>query len=315
MRDPEINYSANSYKTKVFGIIKTDQIVEMNESFGFRMKIDLEPSELLKLQKEDRWGETPFNYESVPFYLETHLYSLKCRFWDLKQEEILDVFNSGKLKRIQTKTLSLKSPVKSLWKYLFMNFKGDYLSHWNGTIHSWLVNFQQSNSNKLHKASNMQKENEDYVHIGLKSSKISLSKTLTENPFQNSQPLSSVEGENQIIKIKRLDKVLLDKDGNRYPSNLTEFLFGDPHSGYYLLRDNNLKWYVKYEEVIRVFGKVLKPLYKSYDNIKQQYKELISWESVKEALGWNQSFIKGIEELHLFTISASEAELQNELNE
>mmetsp|Transcript_4885 Transcript_4885/g.4133 ORF Transcript_4885/g.4133 Transcript_4885/m.4133 type:complete len:81 (+) Transcript_4885:209-451(+) len=80
MREAEINYSSNLYKTHIFGIIKTDELIELNESFGFRVKIDLDPNELLKFTKGENSYEEIFNYNTTPFYLEAHLYSLKCKF-------------------------------------------------------------------------------------------------------------------------------------------------------------------------------------------------------------------------------------------
>lgn len=216
--------------------------------------------------------------------------------------------------KAQVKTMSLKNPVQGISSYLLINFKGDYLSQCIGTIHTCLVNFQQSDSSKAQKSLNFQKENEDYIHVETKSPKINFSKTLTERVFENSYSFNTAR-ESKVIKLKRLDKVLLDKFGNRCPTNLTEFLFGDPNSGFYLLRDNNLKWFVKYDEILKVFSRVLKPLYKSYEGIRQQYKELTSISNIKQNLSWNKEFLEGIEELHLFKISASEAKVQNEFIE
>ena len=114
------------------------------------------------------------------------------------------------------------------------------------------------------------------------------------------------------MKIKRLDKVVLDENGNRKPASLTEYLFGEHQSGYCLLRDNNLKCYVKYDEILKVFCKVLKPLYKSYELLRKQYDELSSLDDIKSNIKYNKKLAKGIPELHLFEVPAGEANLENE---
>lgn len=110
--------------------------------------------------------------------------------------------------------------------------------------------------------------------MGVKQKKIILTKTLSEKPIDHNNPFNSHQEQNRVMKLRRLDKVLLDENGNRRPTNLAEFLFGDQSSGYYLLRDNNLKCYVTFDEILKVFGKVLKPLYRSYANLKKQYDDL-----------------------------------------
>ena len=88
------------------------------------------------------------------------------------------------------------------------------------------------------KKSGYLKENEEYIHIGTRNSVLKINKNTTQ--VSGSKAFESVK-QNSMIKLKRLDKLLLDSNGNRRPSNLTEFLFGDHNKGYYLLRDNNLK--------------------------------------------------------------------------
>lgn len=84
------------------------------------------------------------------------------------------------------------------------------------------------------------------------------------------------------------------------------------NKGYYLLRDNNLKWYVKYEEILRVFNKILKPLYKSYELIRNDYNELLKLDEVFGVVKYHKDLISGIGELHLFKTPAGEANLENE---
>ena len=88
MRKPEINFSANLYKSIVFGIQKTDQEIELNESFGFRVKMELDPWDLLKIEREEDFLKANVNYDAVPFYLEAQLYTLKWKFCDMSSEEI-----------------------------------------------------------------------------------------------------------------------------------------------------------------------------------------------------------------------------------
>jgi hypothetical protein len=326
VKGPEICYASNLYKTKVFGIQKTDQEIEINESFGFRVKIELEPHELLKMHKESFSGKNIprdeefvsnlFNYETVPFFMEVELYHLKWKFWEMKPEQIKTAFIKGKMTKAQSLTLSMQNPVKGLWNFLFINFNEDFLSQWVGTVHSLLLNFQQGSKiskNKLKKSTSLLKENEDYVHVGLRSPENIFTKTLSERNTSNN-PFNTSRQQN-VLRLKRLDKVCLDDNGNRWPTNLTEFLFGDQESGYYLSRDTNLKWYVTYSVILRIFTKVLNPLYKSYETLKKQFEHLSSIKEVKNIITYNKNLQEGINELHLFTVPASEANLVNEFKE
>jgi hypothetical protein len=108
------------------------------------------------------------------------------------------------------------------------------------------------------------------------------------------------------MRIKRLDKVILDDEGNRCPANLAEFLFGDRKSGYYLNRDYNLKCYVKYEEIMKVFSKVLKPLYRSYETIQKQYEAFLTLPGVSEQIMYCENLNKGIDDLQLFDTPENE---------
>lgn len=112
------------------------------------------------------------NYENIPFYLEVAVYTQKFRFWDKKLEEVISEFSRAKMKKSQTVTMQIKNAGKGLWKYLFLNFKDDLLSHCIGSIHTLLVNFihkeyKQHLSSSSKKSLNY-KENEDYIHIGSK---------------------------------------------------------------------------------------------------------------------------------------------------
>lgn len=141
-----------------------------------------------------------------------------------------------------------------------MNFRDDYLSQCLGSVHTLLANFQQANKpHELKKQISMHKENEDYIHVTLKEDKIDLSKTLSEKVVDHNNPFFTAR-ESNVIKLRRLDKFQLDEYGNRKPTNLTEFLFGDQTTDYVLNRDHNLKCYVEYKEIVRVFSKILKPL-------------------------------------------------------
>lgn len=108
--------------------------------------------------------------------------------------------------------------------------------------------------------------------------------------------------------------MLLDPNGQRRPSNLTELLFGDARSGYYLLRDNNLKCYVKCNEILRVFSKILKPLLRSYELLKSQYEELAAVEEVKNAIRYSKNLIEGIEAICMFG-TQGELEMQGKMVE
>jgi hypothetical protein len=310
VRGPEICYASNLYKTKVFCIQKTDQEIEINESFGFRVKIELEPHELLKMHKDNEFGSSLFNYETIPFFIEVELYHLKCKFWEIKPDQIKAAFLRGKMTKAQSLTLSMQNPVKGLWNFLFINFNEDFLSQWVGTVHSLLLNFQQVVKTYKHKL----KENEDYVHVGLRSPDDISTKTLSERNVDDNNP-SYTSRQHNILRLKRLDKVCLDDNGKRCPTNLTEFLFGDQESGYYLSRDTNLKWYVTYNEILRIFTKVLNPLYKSYETLKKQFEQLVSMKEVQNIIIYNKNLQSGINELHLFTVRASEANLVNEFKE
>jgi hypothetical protein len=103
IKPAEISHSANLYKTKVFGIQKTDQETEINESFGFRVKIELEPHELFK---RDR------GYENIQFFIEVDLYSQKCKFCALSYGEVMQEFYKGRMKKSQSMTLALRDAVK-----------------------------------------------------------------------------------------------------------------------------------------------------------------------------------------------------------
>lgn len=64
----------------MFGIQKTDQEIEINESFGFRVKIDMESYELFRnYRPSDANNGRNFNYETIEFYIEAELYSQKCK--------------------------------------------------------------------------------------------------------------------------------------------------------------------------------------------------------------------------------------------
>jgi hypothetical protein len=87
----------------VFCIQRSDQKVELNESFGFRMKIELSQADILKRNKPYMDMETgemiaPYKYENTPFYIEANLYSLLCKFGDMGYKQVMKVFNSGKMK-------------------------------------------------------------------------------------------------------------------------------------------------------------------------------------------------------------------------
>lgn len=115
-----------------------------------------------------------------------------------------------------------------------------------------------------------------------------------------------------MLKLKRLDKVCLDSKGQRTPSNLTEYLFGNSDEGFYLVRDSNLNWHVKYDTILKVFSKILKPLYKSYEMLRKQYSELCQINDVYNTVKYNKALLEGIPELHLFEIPAGQANLENE---
>lgn len=48
IKPPEISYIKNTYKTKIFCLQKSDQEVELNESFGFRMEIEQDPADIFR---------------------------------------------------------------------------------------------------------------------------------------------------------------------------------------------------------------------------------------------------------------------------
>jgi hypothetical protein len=97
-----------------------------------------------------------------------------------------------------------------------MNFNNDYLSQCVGTVHSLLLNFQQGSklNSQFARKSNLLKENEDYIHIGVKEPKINLGKTLSEKVVDTNNPFSSARTSN-IMRLKRLDSVMLDTNGKR----------------------------------------------------------------------------------------------------
>lgn len=141
IRSSEISYSSNFYKTKVFCIQRSDQEIELNEAFGFRLEIDLSPHELV-IQHED-YHDTSFNYRNQPFYVEVGLQWLKWKFWNLSFKQVSEHFRRGTMRQIQTMTLALKTPIKGLSEFMLINYKGDYLSQCYGTVHSLLVNFKE----------------------------------------------------------------------------------------------------------------------------------------------------------------------------
>jgi hypothetical protein len=157
----------------------------------------------------------------------------------------------------------------------------------------------------------MHKENEDYIHVTLKEEKLDLSKTLSERMVDHNNPFMTAR-ESNVIKLRRLDKFQLDEYGNRKPTNLTEFLFGDQTADYVLSRDHNLKCYVEYKEIVRVFSKILMPLCKSHESLKRQFEELIKFKEIRDAIRYNSNLKEGIGELKLFMVNASEARLDEE---
>ena len=70
---------------------------------------------------------------------------------------------------------------------------------------------------------------------------------------------------------------------------------------------------MKYNEILRIFSKILKPLLRSYDNIKKQYEELSSFEEVKNAIRYSKNLLGGIEDLQLFMIPPDQEDIQGEL--
>lgn len=193
IRDHEIWYSSNMFKTKVFGVQKTDQEINIGESFGFRVDILVDNKDILRSNKNKKWTRNYFNYETVPFYLEIQLYSLKCKFWELGNKDPKEVFTLGKLKKSQVLTVYMNNPVKGLSSYLFLNFKDSYLSHWVGTVDTCLSSFKSSwkhSPEKIFKQFSLAKENHEYFSTATKHSTLNLSKAFSEqhddqfnNPF------------------------------------------------------------------------------------------------------------------------------------
>lgn len=106
---------------------RSDQEIELNEAFGFRVEVDLTSQELIK--QHDEFGEPVFNYMNIPFYVEVELHCAKCKFCEKSYKEVLEEFSKTHLRKAQTVTLALKNPIKGLNNFMFINYKGDHLSH------------------------------------------------------------------------------------------------------------------------------------------------------------------------------------------
>jgi len=130
LAQPEINFSTNTYCTKVFGIQKTDQVIQLNESFGFRVKIELESHELLKNHRmsNDPFIPQNFNYENTEFFIEADLIHQKCKLCNFSNDRIIKEFDMNQMVKCQTIGQIMHSPVKGLSKFFFLNFKDEYLS-------------------------------------------------------------------------------------------------------------------------------------------------------------------------------------------